>query len=1226
MNVFVLLGSSGSGKSTLLQKKYMETLQTWNPNEPVPFFMNLSFEDDLQKRWNWLVSETGYQNLSFNIFSGFLKKPVVLFLDSFDEVGLKINFVEKLFEDLGKNPLNKCVICCRSELIQNEEKDFIHWFLPQKSDSVKQRIMKRYIAPLDTSIFDYENYFLNYYRTLKVENKQTLIGADEDNSIKTVEFAQKILKTEDLLKILEERGLISIMNSCYMIHLTLEILPDIVGEKDITSFTIYEKYVHKQWMKAGFFQNLSPHEMNLINERFFKFIEQSGIQLARLLFRNNSTKVILMFEKTDNNEIKSFMERHHYDCYLTCHENPILSRIIRGLELVVEIRGTIPHEKIIIGFSHDMMKNHFLVKGILEDMTMLKLTNKSFGSIKDDLKKSNSETSENSIPLFKRMESFQLEDLFYETSPSSKRESPILSQRLIVEDEVLIRFLAEIVSQNSDFKSYLFLLIDESRFEPKNNNIIASSNAITILIAANVSFANSNLTSIKICGANIRDGNFNGCDFTKADLTNVNLENCQLENTLFHQTILKGINLGIYPDMNGENRVKCCCFSPKDNGALIAAGLMDGWIKIWERTTGKQIAMMRGNEMPVNSIVFSHDGTQLLTGGNDYCVRLWRKSDFSIIRIFDGHTNSVKSVAFSPQKILIISGSVDQTVKIWEKSTGKLIKILNFHTKDVNSVAFSPSGEFFISGSSDKVINLYEKKSYALVKTFDGHQNSVSKVIFSPDNRCILSSSADNTIKLWDTASGNLLKTFIGHSNIVNSIDFSSDGSYIVSGSNDNTINLWETKSGKVLKTFIGHYMSVKSVSFSPNGTLILSGSIDGKIKLWDKADCRMLKKYEGHEESVKSIAFAPDGLTIVSGSVDKSVRLWDKTTGKLLKNYFGHKDQVNSVTFSPKGFLILSGSYDKSVKLWEKNSAKLLLSLLKHNRSVNSVDFSPDESLILSGSDDETIKLWDRKTGDLIKSFELHSSVNAVCFSPDGKSILCGLFNKYLDLFDVSTHQLVKRFDSHENSVRSVAFSPKNNLIVSGSTDRTVKLWDIKGFLVHTFNHNDLVHSVAFSPNVERILSASDRSLKLWDVSSKSLIQSFEGHQSFINEVAFSNDGSCFASCSGDKTIKIWEKCKGLEPKHVRSEGFKQKSASFIIKNEFQKSKSYQEFENNKIGWDQSAFSKDNQESFICNLTINLRETPLFCKDMKIIDPVDLDVLNEKVLIQRGAISNNNN
>jgi len=130
-----------------------------------------------------------------------------------------------------------------------------------------------------------------------------------------------------------------------------------------------------------------------------------------------------------------------------------------------------------------------------------------------------------------------------------------------------------------------------------------------------------------------------------------------------------------------------------------------------------------------------------------------------------------------------------------------------------------------------------------------------------------------------------------------------------------------------------------------------------------------------------------------------------------------------------------------------------------------------------------------------------------------------------YSSLYD-SVDEVRERnmFTGHQNPVNAVAFSPDGKTILSGSGDKTLKLWDTSGKLLKTFTgHQNPVNAVAFSSDGKTILSGSaDNTLKLWDTSGK-LLKTFTGHENYVRAVAFSPDGKTILSGSEDKTLKLW-------------------------------------------------------------------------------------------------------
>jgi len=156
---------------------------------------------------------------------------------------------------------------------------------------------------------------------------------------------------------------------------------------------------------------------------------------------------------------------------------------------------------------------------------------------------------------------------------------------------------------------------------------------------------------------------------------------------------------------------------------------------------------------------------------------------------------------------------------------------------------------------------------------------------------------------------------------------------------------------------------------------------------------------------------------------------------------------------------------------------------------------------------------------------------VASVAFSPDGKAALSGSYDKTLRLWDLATGREIRKFEGHSGGVTSVAFSPDGKAALSGSYDQTLRLWDlVTGREIRKLEgHSGPVFSVAFSPDGKAALSGSDdKTLRLWDLATGREIRKFEGHSDRVTSVAFSPDGKAALSGSYDKTLKLWDVASG--------------------------------------------------------------------------------------------------
>jgi WD40 repeat protein len=158
---------------------------------------------------------------------------------------------------------------------------------------------------------------------------------------------------------------------------------------------------------------------------------------------------------------------------------------------------------------------------------------------------------------------------------------------------------------------------------------------------------------------------------------------------------------------------------------------------------------------------------------------------------------------------------------------------------------------------------------------------------------------------------------------------------------------------------------------------------------------------------------------------------------------------------------------------------------------------------------------------------------VFSIAFSRDGKKLVSGSADKTVRVWNVATgEECFAPLSEHRGSVLSVAFSPDGSKIASAGADGEILLWDAESRVrIRAFvGHEKSVRGVAFSPDGGIIASASDdKTIRLWDTATGSpLGEPLNRHKGSVNSVAFSPDGRTIASGSFDKTIRLWDTATG--------------------------------------------------------------------------------------------------
>ncbi|XP_074575555.1 small ribosomal subunit protein RACK1-like [Curcuma longa] len=309
-----------------------------------------------------------------------------------------------------------------------------------------------------------------------------------------------------------------------------------------------------------------------------------------------------------------------------------------------------------------------------------------------------------------------------------------------------------------------------------------------------------------------------------------------------------------------------------------------------------------------------------------------------------------------------------------------------------------------------------------------------------------------------------------------------------------------------------------------------------------------------GHFDVVTAIAAPIDNSDmLVSSSRDKSVLVWQLTKdaaaavvdgsgggssyGVPRRRLTGHSHFVEDVVLSSDGQFALSGSWDGDLRLWDLSTGLTTRRFTGHTKDVLSVAFSVDNRQIVSASRDRTIKLWNTlgECKYTIQDADAHTNwVSCVRFSPNAFSpnIISGSWDRTVKVWNLTNCKLRSTLAGHSGYVNTVAVSPDGSLCASGGKDGVTLLWDLaEGKRLYSLDAGAIIHALCFSPSRYWLCAATQESVKIWDLESKSVVQDLKPEATatknqmlYCTSLTWSADGSTLFTGYTDGAIRVWE------------------------------------------------------------------------------------------------------
>lgn len=505
-----------------------------------------------------------------------------------------------------------------------------------------------------------------------------------------------------------------------------------------------------------------------------------------------------------------------------------------------------------------------------------------------------------------------------------------------------------------------------------------------------------------------------------------------------------------------------------------------------------------GHSAQITDLAFTPDGENIVSASNDKTIRIWDWQSGVTLRTIRGYLGNgsdgkIFAVAVSPDGKTIAAGGYfgaslgDKPpygdIRLFDFGTGKMKAVLKGGDYATYDLAFSPDGKTLAAGGADGVVYLWRlddrsATGWTLDKKLDADSWHIDKLAFAAAGARLAATTTDNGIRLWDVAKGEEITLPTEAEPLrdisVMALAVSQDGSLLATGNKDGQVQLWHAADGTLLGAMPKQDFLIGSLTFAKGSRLVASCSNRCTDKhrsiVWNIDTGEKVLDYTGHDGTVyASTANADGSLVATAGGTRNAIQVWDPATGERKALLQGVGEPVTAVGIDVANDVIAWSNTNPCpgrVSCPEEQGAldnRLVLPTTERFFDDPQPLTDPGSFARAALTDGqwslrareggkdalENAVLEIANGGNVVRSIEndatngfVHSAFTLI---DDGLGLITGGNDGTLLEYRTATARVSGEFTGHTGEINAMVASEKANLLVTGSADQTLRLWNLK-------------------------------------------------------------------------------------------------------------------------------------------------------------------------------------
>ncbi len=490
-----------------------------------------------------------------------------------------------------------------------------------------------------------------------------------------------------------------------------------------------------------------------------------------------------------------------------------------------------------------------------------------------------------------------------------------------------------------------------------------------------------------------------------------------------------------------------------------------------------------------------------------------------------GHSSSVNASIYTGDQAFVVTAGADQLIKLWDPLTGNIVRTLAGHTAQVTSLAVSPDQAFLVSGAADNTLRLWDVPRTKPLQAFPGHTAAVRGLAVNPNGQWFVSASDDRSARIVSLTDGVLAFRLDGHAAEVLAAAVRGDSGQVATGDAQGIVRLWSPLDGQPQGKLGAHAGKVNSLIFPPGNQQLISCGDDGLVRVW-QLPVVPPRALASHPSAVRGVAVTSDGQFAVTGD-EQTVRVIQVASGQTVRELPGQVGAVRGVAISPNNALAASASEAGVVRVVEPERRGRAWDRAGSRRASERRGVSSRQRTVRHGWrgwDDSPLVAAGETAGVRGRSGAGHQGGGQPRWAAGRVPRPSGGRPAIL-IRDAQTGARLAELLGHEAAISSLAFSADQRRLVSGSADKTARVWDLadnKFPELMKLAHPVEVTAVAFNADASQVITgAADSVIRQWKLAQPAEAKPLAGHSGAVTSLQAA--AAALVSASADGTVRVW-------------------------------------------------------------------------------------------------------